>query len=325
MRRAIVALVVGLLVGAGVSVVWVPVAAVDGPLTNAMNLRVRTDANGYLLVTVATASGSDGPLTPFGNLRVRTDANGYLLTTVGSGGAALTAPVTVSANGIAAATTDGVILSNATDATAGVTVQMSPRTRWVGTAWDTAASQTVAFFAETLPATAATPTGQWKLGYSLDGAAATYPLTVSSVGQVTSLNGFNAAAGTITTASTSFFAIGARDIISSSADGTVNFRDSGGTVGIQINTGPAAPTVTSCGSGVVTSGSRNAAGQLTNANTSCTVTFGAPAWTNAPFCVASGLAATAGAINTTAASTTAVTFVGMNTGDGFQYVCLGRI
>src|SRR5678815_1557141 len=57
-----------------------PLYAVDGPLTNALNLRVKTDtANGYLLVTAGAYGGVDGPYTSFGNIRLRTDNNGYLL------------------------------------------------------------------------------------------------------------------------------------------------------------------------------------------------------------------------------------------------------
>ncbi len=53
--------------------------AVDGPLTNALNLRVRTDQNGYLLTTAIAYGGTDGPYTNFGNIKLRTDLNGYLL------------------------------------------------------------------------------------------------------------------------------------------------------------------------------------------------------------------------------------------------------
>lgn len=56
--------------------------AVDGPLTNALNLRVRTDANGYLVTSSGTYTAPDGPLTAFANLRLRTDANGYLISTL---------------------------------------------------------------------------------------------------------------------------------------------------------------------------------------------------------------------------------------------------
>jgi len=57
----------------------------QGPLTPLMNLRGRTDANGYLMVTPGAYSGSDGPLTPLSNLRGRTDSNGYLLTAISGG------------------------------------------------------------------------------------------------------------------------------------------------------------------------------------------------------------------------------------------------
>ncbi len=97
---------------------------------------------------------------------------------------------------LATTSTSALVLRNSTAATGGATVQMSPRLLWRGNAWDTAASETVDFFAENLPATAATPTGTWKLGYSLNGAAATYPLTVSSAGAVTPLGQINTAAGT---------------------------------------------------------------------------------------------------------------------------------
>lgn len=53
----------------------------QGPLTNALNLRVRTDANGSLVATGSAYTAPDGPLTALANIRLRTDANGYLITT----------------------------------------------------------------------------------------------------------------------------------------------------------------------------------------------------------------------------------------------------
>lgn len=55
----------------------------QGPLTPLMNLRTRTDANGYLLVTSGAYTGPDGPLTAMANLRGRTDSNGYVMMTLG--------------------------------------------------------------------------------------------------------------------------------------------------------------------------------------------------------------------------------------------------
>jgi hypothetical protein len=78
-RKYLIAALTGLLIGMGISLSYG-----QGPLTNALNLRVRTDANGYLIITSAAYSASDGPLTNFGNIRLRTDSNGYLLTTFGA-------------------------------------------------------------------------------------------------------------------------------------------------------------------------------------------------------------------------------------------------
>jgi hypothetical protein len=94
---------------------------------------------------------------------------------------------TTSLTGLALTSTDGGVLVNTTAATGGTTVQMSPRLRLRGTAWDTSASETVDFFIENLPATAATPTGTLNVGYSLNGAAATFPLTLTSGGTLTVL------------------------------------------------------------------------------------------------------------------------------------------
>src|SRR4051812_13369395 len=58
----------------------------------------------------------------------------------------MTAGLTFTTTALAITSTDGLVLQNSTAATSGATVQMSPRLRWVGNAWDTAASQTVAFF-----------------------------------------------------------------------------------------------------------------------------------------------------------------------------------
>lgn len=58
---------------------------VDGPLTNAMNLRMHSDASGYLIATANAYTGPDGPLTALGNMRLRTDSNGYLIVTYNGG------------------------------------------------------------------------------------------------------------------------------------------------------------------------------------------------------------------------------------------------
>lgn len=77
MKRVIYGIGIALLVILGL-LNRVLLQATDGPLTNAANLGVRTDENGYLLASSGTPGAIDGPLTAFGNIKVRTDENGYL-------------------------------------------------------------------------------------------------------------------------------------------------------------------------------------------------------------------------------------------------------
>lgn len=123
---------------------------------------------------------------------------------------------TVNYAALATTSTDGWVLANTTASTSAATVQISPRLRLRGTAWDTAASKTVDFFIENLPATAATPTGTLKFGYSLNGAAASYPMSLSSSGSLTGLT--NLATSLVT------FPNGSR--ISDVGDGQILFRRS---------------------------------------------------------------------------------------------------
>lgn len=221
------------------------------------------------------------------------------------------------ATALTTTSTDGLIGINTTAAVVGTQVQISPRVRLSGTGWDVddAVSRTVSFFTETLPVAGNTVSGTWKLGF-IDPvtSAITYPLTVDSAG-----------AGNISIFGTSLLYFTGRGTLSFDANGLPQFKEAGSSFGIQLNTGTAEPTVTSCGTGTVTAGSRNTAGQITATGaTSCTVTFGAPAWTNTPFCVATD-GTGARALFITSPSTTAFTVSGLTAGDVFRYVCIGRI
>lgn len=118
-----------------------------------------------------------------------------------------------------------------------------------------------------------------------------------------------------------------RELMRSDADGKMRFANNGNTVGVEINTGTAAPTVTTCGTGTITTGSRNSAGQFTATGaTACTVTFGAPNWANAPFCVVSEVtAAPLSEPSVSASSATAITISNLTAGDVINYICIGRI
>lgn len=139
------------------------------------------------------------------------------------------------------------------------------------------------------------------------------------------------AGGSLTTANGSFQASSAaflgltsRSQISSPADGLVNVTQfSAATVGYQVNPGTAAPTATTCGTGAATARSNNMAGQITATGaTTCTVTFGAPAWSFAPFCSVTDVT-TIAALRISASSTTAITVTGLTSGDVFNWVCGG--
>ncbi len=155
--------------------------------------------------------------------------------------------------------------------------------------------------------TAASPT---KFAVTTAGLVTAGSLTLSGIADLSSIT-FNGAA---------------RQEITSPADGLLNIKDQTHAFGIQLNTGAnAAPTVTSCGTGSVTSGSRNVAGEITATGaTACTVTFATPAWTNTPFCVATD-GTGARALWISGASTTAFTVNGLTAGDKFTYHCIGRI
>ena len=86
----------------------VAVWAADGPLTPLMNLKGRTDANGYLMTNGGAKTGSDGPLTPLANLRGRTDANGYLRVVV-SGVLAAIDTITFSGGSVLVGTSSNII------------------------------------------------------------------------------------------------------------------------------------------------------------------------------------------------------------------------
>ena len=124
--------------------------------------------------------------SPFGC--AGTAATGSVLTSGGAGACGIWSAsptltkLTISVPGIALTSTDGLLLQNLTAATGGTTIQFSPAHRQTGTAWDTGASQTVSFFSQVEPSSAATPTGRWILYSSVNGAAAVANLQVKSSG-----------------------------------------------------------------------------------------------------------------------------------------------
>src|SRR6185436_11572563 len=148
-------------------------------------------------------------------------------------------------SGLGTTSTNGVIVKNGTAATVGTTVQISPRVLLRGNGWDSddTVSRTVDFAMEALPATGTTVTGTWKLGYQLDGAAITYPLTVSSAGSLTTLSTVIAGSHVIVAAGASHGWTG-RTNLSSSADKLLSVLDNGLTTGAEMSVGT--PTLGTC-------------------------------------------------------------------------------
>lgn len=228
--------------------------------------------------------------------------------------------LTVTKAGIATTSTVGETLTNTTAATGGATVQMSPSLKWRGTAWDTAASETVDFFAEVLPATAATPTGTWKLGYSLNGAAASYPFIVASNGSVTATNYIMSAAGL------AFWTT--RAVLESQADGMISIENNAQTIGVRLKA-DALPTVAS-GFGTsptVTAGSTPFAGSVNvgtgGVATSGIINFNGTAFPSAPFPIV--MNQTTGAVCRATASTTQLTITApaaFTASDVISWICV---
>lgn len=232
--------------------------------------------------------------------------------------------LTLTNSGIAVTPTDSLILTNATAATGGATVQMSPRIKLRGNAWDTSASETVDFLVENLPATAATPTGTLKIGYSLNGAAVSYPLTVTSAGVLTTTSSIISSASVQLGAGNSVrFGGGATGRHLSTADKLHQFDDQAEVTGLELNGGT--PTLGTCTGGSMTSGSHNTAGNYTgNTSGSCVINFGTPNFTNTPFCFAMSTASTTHP-RISASANNSITVTGGVSGEAIQFFCIGRI
>lgn len=126
MKRITLGLVIAALLSS------VAVLATDGPLTALMNIKVRTNENGYLITYGGAAGVTDGPLTAMANLRGRTNENGYLLITLSGG------PISPSSVSIAQGTLTAdaqALSSTATWNNAGVTF-----THWKANVTDTASN-----------------------------------------------------------------------------------------------------------------------------------------------------------------------------------------
>jgi hypothetical protein len=150
-------------------------------------------------------------------------------------------------------------------------------------------------------------------------------LTVTFTGSTLTAAGVIQGTGGVYTGATGAYHWVGRDYLVSGADGLFVIENNGATIGAQFSTGTAIPTVTTCGTGAVTAHSTNMAGEVTPTGaTACTVTFGAPNFTNRPFCTLTVEAATLTAY-ISAVSVSAFTVTGLASGEPFFYECVGGI
>lgn len=230
---------------------------------------------------------------------------------------------TASQTALAVTPTDGGVLINTTAATGGATVQMAPRIRFRGNAWDTSASETVDFTIENLPATAATPTGTFRVGYSLNGGAYTYPFSMTSAGAVTFLGSITSTGSGLGVANGASISFSGASRFLSATDKLMLLRDSGSTTGMEFNGGT--PTLGTCTGGTLVSGSHNGMGRITGTTGgTCAVNFGTPNYTNAPYCFAIDETA-GGIVNTSGESTSTFTISNITSGHAVKFHCDGRI
>lgn len=239
--------------------------------------------------------------------------------------------------------TDGVILQNTTASTVGTPVQISPRVRICGTAFNSvsALSEINCFKEEILPATnAGVTTATWGLWQSIASGAYGRVLGVNSsgaitfdTGNVTATVGSFVAGNNIQLATGSSVAWGSagsgRGRIVSPTDGLFRFNNTNTTnTSVEMNVGTAVPTVANCSvgtTGTISANSTNSGGEVNpgSSSTSCDVVFGAPNWTFAPFCVITDETSVILAPRISARSTTGFTVTGLTAGDKFLYVCVG--
>jgi hypothetical protein len=187
----------------------------------------------------------EGPLTAFANIRLKTDANGYLLVTYNGA-------QSFGVNGIGTTSTDGLVLQNTTDATVGTQVQYSPRLRLCGTAWKTDAttgSQIDCWLIENRPAAAAGATTETlNFAASINGGAYADRFTLSNLGALTNVQSFvtvgQVVAGTYLQATTGLYPGGsASGYLQAALDGQFRFHDNGDAREILLTT--TAPTIAS--------------------------------------------------------------------------------
>lgn len=181
----------------------------------AQNWVVQNGANSVRTNTATTA------------VAIRQDGTGKLLSLLAGASevfsVALTGVPTTTMGNLLTTSTDGQVLQNTTASGGTNTVQISPRTKWCGTALNSTSgsSETNCFFAENLPATGAgTITGTFRIGFINNAGTITYPFTQTSGGNLTTLTEVLAGTNVNVLATSAFYWRG-RSVIRSPSDGVI--------------------------------------------------------------------------------------------------------
>ena len=146
----------------------------------------------------------------------------------------------ITVNGIATTSTDGLSLVNNTAATAAVPVQRSPRLRFSGTAWNSVAvaSETDDWAVEVRPVSVAgTTTSGIFFSRSIAGGAFTDIWNVNSGGTclITHKLQISDTTGEIVTGNDGFFYWNTRAVFTSPADSQINFTNNAVNAGVGID------------------------------------------------------------------------------------------
>ena len=195
-------------------------------------LRVLTDANEYLIAVGAAQTTPISQPTTFSNTRLRTDANGYLVVVISGG--TISSAVVINLTNLVTTSTNGLSLVNTTAATNAVPVQVSPRIRLRGNAYNSVStlSETQDWVIEQIPATAAGATTSvlW-FANSINGGALSYVASITNGGSFTTIQDFNAGAAR-------FIGFTGRSYFNSPANGQMNLTNNAVSsgVGFDVNT-----------------------------------------------------------------------------------------
>jgi hypothetical protein len=128
----------------------------------------------------------------------------------------------------------GLTMQNTTPATAGVPVQFGPRFLMSGAAWDTVglASHTAKLFLEIQPTSTSPIGGSINFGFQVDAGTITYPMIVSSTGNLTTLGTINMQGSQIQVAAGAQIFWGGRANLTSPANGQLKVTNNAISAGV---------------------------------------------------------------------------------------------